>query len=635
MGHLLFNGRVFNYIFMLLTVLIFSNCTSDNGEKPTVKTGFSFGQTSLEVPAEGGEFTVMYILENPVEGYVVEHKCEEAWVHDFDLSVDGRVKFTVDSTDVEVYDRTAVLTLVYGDEEISLDIVQKGAEAQIFLDVEQARNYSLIVKIVPKDPEMRVFFAAIKQETMDAYDTDEDVYAAVAEFLKEDAERNRMTLEYYIAYMYGLGWYRPYPFSYVMLKSVYNIAEEGYWFEPGTDYCVFCYGIDEKGEPLTQVYKQSVTTKPLDFYSTAEFDVETEVNGQSVTVSVNPLDDGVWYYYGATLGEQSEDELRTSIQNKMDSYLCMVYTLPDVVQNGGADWKELVKSMSVTGEQSMSVDFKAAARKGKAYAYAIDEMGYIISVGTVEDFTTEDIARSDNEISLTVTDIDFKSALLRVDVTNDDPYNVFLAQDDGGYDGLSLEEQMERIWDNGKAVILNGSGNAVRQIQDLSEATDYIIVAYGWDMGVLTTDPVMTRFSTPAQQQSEVTCEPYVYKYFSSIEAAEKYPEVYGKYADMEESAIVQVRADVTGEPAWYIYHLMWGPTVDNMSDEQLLQTVENLYNSQGPCRPSKTFEITLGYPMVLFGVAMGNDGNYGPIFRKEYTFTKEGMSPIDEFVLE
>lgn len=632
---MLFNERVFSCMFMLLTVLLLPGCTSDNGDRVAVETGFSFGQTSLEVPAEGGEFTVMYILDNPVEGHVIKPACDEAWVHDFDLSVDGRVKFTVDSTDVEAYDRTAVLTLVYGDEEISLDIVQKGAEAQIFLDVEQARNYSLIVKIVPKDPEMRVFFAAIKQETMDTYDTDEEVYAAVAEFFKEDAERNGVTLEYYIAYMYGLGWYRPAPFSYVMLKSVYNVAEKGYWFEPDTDYCVFCYGIDEKGEPLTQVYRQSVTTRPLDFYSTVEFDVETEVEGQSVTVSVNPSDDGVMYYYGAALSEQSEKELRISIQDKIDSYLCMAYTLPDVVQSRGADWKELVKSIAVTGKQKMTLDFEAAGRKGKAYAYAIDEMGYIISTGTVKDFTTEDIVRSDNEISLTVNEIDFKSAWLRVDVTNDDPYNVFLAQDDGGYDGLSSEEQLERIWANGKAVILNGHGNAVQQIKDLSEATDYIIVAYGWDMGVLTTEPVMTRFTTPAQQQSGVTCEPYVYKYFSSIEAAEKYPEVYGKYADMEEYAIVQVRADVTGDPAWYIYHLMWGPTVDNMSDEQLLQTVENLYNSQGTCRPSKTFEMTLGYPMVLFGVAMGEDGNYGPIFRKEYTFTKEGMSPIDEFVLE
>ena len=101
------------------------------------------------------------------------------------------------------------------------------------------------------------------------------------------------------------------------------------------------------------------------------------------------------------------------------------------------------------------------------------------------------------------------------------------------------------------------------------------------------------------------------------------------------ESAIVQVRAEVSGASEWYLYHIMPSATVSAMSDEQLLGVVENLYNTVGACGPYKIFSMKLDAPLTLFGVAMGSDGNYGPVFRKEYTFTKEGMSPIDEFVLE
>ena len=183
-------------IATVLAIFLLSDCVKQEQDSES-GTGFSLGQTSVEVPAEGGEVTVAYVLEDPVEGLEVIPKITVDWVHDFDMSDAGRVKFTVDPTDVEVYDRETVLTLTYGEEARDLKIVQKGAEASIEFVVEQARHYSFIVRIVPKDPDMRCFVTAVEKETADSYVLDEEIFAADAEHFREHAELYGLTLEQY------------------------------------------------------------------------------------------------------------------------------------------------------------------------------------------------------------------------------------------------------------------------------------------------------------------------------------------------------------------------------------------------------------------------------------------------------
>lgn len=619
-------------IATVLAILLLSNCVKQEREV-NGKTEFSLGQTSIEVPAEGGKMYVAYILENPEDGLEIKPRADVGWVHDFDMSSENRIGFVVDPTDVELYDREAVLTLQYGEEERSIKIIQKGGEASIEFVVEQARYYSFIVRIVPKDPDMRCFVAAVEKETADSYVSDEEIFAADADHFREHAELYGLTLEQYFYQMYNTSWFFTPPYSYVQLNSVYGMTDN--WFDAGKDYCVYCYGIDEQGKPLTQVYRQYVSTMPLSLDSQLNLDMNVEVDGQSVHLSVSPSDVSALYYCGAILtDDKSEEELLYEIQNALDRSIFMAYSYPEMVHSGGADWKELVKSVAQTGPAERNIDFGVADRTGKAFAYAIDEMGNIISKGTVKDFTTEDISMSDNKISLTMSDVDFRSAYINVSTTNNDPYQISYAVNDGGYDGLSSSELISRIWEKGRTAAY-GNGDAKYLLEDLSVETEYVVVAYGYDKGKVTTDAVMTTFVTTDREVVDVTCTPYVYKYFSSHEAAEKYPEQYGDYAGYDESAIIQVRADVTGDPAWYIYHIMPTATVENMSEEQLLTTVDKLYGTTGPCGPSKVFSMVLDRSLTLFGVAVDDEGNYGPIFRKEYTFTKDGMSPIDEFVLE
>ena len=45
------------------------------------------------------------------------------------------------------------------------------------------------------------------------------------------------------------------------------------------------------------------------------------------------------------------------------------------------------------------------------------------------------------------------------------------------------------------------------------------------------------------------------------------------------------------------------------------------------------TFYTAFDEPRCVIAVAVDADGNFGPVYRQAITFTKEGCSPVDEFV--
>ena len=70
------------------------------------------GETTIQVPAEGGVFTIEYILENPVDGGKAIASSEAEWITDVICPGDGTVVFTVEpNQDYEV--RTGEILVGY------------------------------------------------------------------------------------------------------------------------------------------------------------------------------------------------------------------------------------------------------------------------------------------------------------------------------------------------------------------------------------------------------------------------------------------------------------------------------------------------------------------------------------------
>lgn len=85
---------------------------------------FSIVDTNVEVPAEGGEFSATYSLENPVLGEEIVPTCSDSWVSGFHTLKAYEITFTVEANTSVA--RTATVNVAYNGNSYSFTISQKG-----------------------------------------------------------------------------------------------------------------------------------------------------------------------------------------------------------------------------------------------------------------------------------------------------------------------------------------------------------------------------------------------------------------------------------------------------------------------------------------------------------------------------
>lgn len=96
-------------------------CTVSCQEDPiTGPAEFGIVDTIVEVPAEGGEFSATYFLENPVLGEEVLPTCSDSWVSGFNTLTAYEITFTVSANMTEGEPREAVVNVEYNGENIRL-----------------------------------------------------------------------------------------------------------------------------------------------------------------------------------------------------------------------------------------------------------------------------------------------------------------------------------------------------------------------------------------------------------------------------------------------------------------------------------------------------------------------------------
>lgn len=101
-------------------------CTVSCQEDPiTGPAEFGIVDTIVEVPAEGGEFSATYFLENPVLGEEVLPTCSDSWVSGFNTLTAYEITFTVSANMTEGEPREAVVNVEYNGEKYSFTVVQE------------------------------------------------------------------------------------------------------------------------------------------------------------------------------------------------------------------------------------------------------------------------------------------------------------------------------------------------------------------------------------------------------------------------------------------------------------------------------------------------------------------------------
>ena len=272
------------YLFTSILALaaVLSACNED---QKTAEPKLTLGQTEVTVSVEGGEYSVTWEVENPIEGTLpaVEQQDGTGWVSDFRTD-EGTILFTVAANESEE-SRECVVTVTYPSApEASFTIVQNGTteekpkEYSLEINLKELNESQIVVDIIPSDPDMTYFLMCDMTENLEemGLTTDEAILKRDSVWIEEGVS-------------YGMH-YSDFVDKGEKLNYRYRQCV------PETDYIIYGYGYDTLSKNrTTDLIKLNVTTAEITLID-VDFILETEVDGTTITCHTTPVDyDGLYY----------------------------------------------------------------------------------------------------------------------------------------------------------------------------------------------------------------------------------------------------------------------------------------------------------------------------------------------------
>lgn len=605
-----------NILYSFIALAIATLLASCNKPENTLETSLTLNGPVVTVPAEGGSFSVSYELENaPENGEMTVMPGNADWVSDFVVDKEAcTINFEVmpNETDQE---RSVDVAVSYTglQSEVSFTITQSGLSESMdaFIITPKTIDQTFFtVDVIPEDKDMYYILFATTQSYIDALEltTDEALY--------EDD----------MLYIQSTG------------KPVKDFCATGDLVDhkfnayPGTDYVVYAYGIDiSTGERLTDITYAYLTTVDIEKVN-AEFEIEAIVNGTIAEVTVRPKNGYDGYYYFEGYVTSSLDPNVPLFETCTNSFYATVL----YYQSFGYSNDMILSSVCSQGEDSRTFELQPETTY-TIVAYAVDEDLVVCSDPSTTQITTRDITPSDNVLTISVTDIEARSANVTITTTNDNPY-MYLTMDpeDIAEAGETDEEILDYILAN-YYLGYYSVGDESFAMTKLSPNTTYRICAFGYLSGTVTTELYYKDFTTEEAVVGSVGLELICDRYYDIAEIYELDPSAvtgWDSYYDIYLPVIpVTTPADAEAD----LYYAVYGydSYFDTASEGDLQNEI--YYNAcDGEPRNSDHLLYTLDYDdkLIALGFAVDADGNWGPLYRSEpFTVTADGVSDAQEFI--
>lgn len=584
-------------MFGLAVLLLAYSC-----EKPLEDPGLTLSQTEVNVPADGGTFSVAFQVSNPREGAEVSADAgANDWVTGLEV-VGNNINFDV-AVNEATETRSVDVTVSYpGAADKVFSIAQDaGAPAPFTIILKEVGATSYVVDIIPEDKEMDYICIGRTQAYLDENNltTDEALFQDDLTYLEPYVE--------------------DYAFSGDLLDVTFSTL-------PKTENVLYVYGIDTAtSERLTDIVYLRFTSGEVPKIE-ADFTITATVNGPQVTAHVTPVDyDGYYYceaYHTASL--TPDTDLYELCYNNFLSKLSLY-------QQFGMGAEEVLYVYCRQGEDDWVYSFEPSTDY-TIVAFAISDEAVVCSDPVSIEVSSEALEPSDNQLTISVTDIGSRTVTLNVSATNDDPYGIYIvpSEEIAGY-GSDSEIMDYLLY---YYAPIDARGDFSEPVSGLDPETEYAVCAFGQVSGYSTTDLFRTDFTTTEAVVGDATIEVGFDEYFdiaASLDVlTELDPESAGEFESLLEEGIeVLLPCYAKTEPSdvelyYYSLYLYTDDMFDGVSDDDVIEMLMMDY----PGEPSILFLANYNYPMILLGVAVDENGNPGPLFKSEpFTLTPEGAA--------
>ena len=485
---------------LAVVVMAFVACQPDTPETPKEYTLEVTSETTMEFPAEGGEGLIEWTLNevtrnNPHPAPTIQ--CEAEWIT---LYAEDMGAFAVAANEGEA--REAVIKVAYAEQVIEVKVKQAGAQTASSFDIEvqEVHAASAITQVTPTDDDMYyvMFLDEVSYLQFNGIATAEQLWEDDYAAFESGALANNMNLK---AYMEAAN---------VLFKGTKRVQ----WnrVRPGTESVLYVYGVefDEDGatyQPVTEIAWEVICPDRAPLQD-VEFGLDVDVKGAEVKLNVQPENwDGYYlvkivdynneFYVGegVTFGEDYMNAISDEWIDVYSSNLSAGYSMQDILDN-----------ICYKGDMTLEFALESYVLYSALVYPVAEHDGFVQVVGEPSyiNFSTEEVGQSDMDINIEVTNCYVRVADIKITPSNPDESWLLLITPTSylpaGYDDETLLDYAlgEFVY-----YTYEFKGEMTTHMNTLYPDTEYIIVAFGYSGGVVTTDVCSKVFKT----QQEGVCE--------------------------------------------------------------------------------------------------------------------------------
>lgn len=461
-------------------------CENENENKtpdtPQGPAKFTLEKTLVEVPSEGGDFSVSYTIDNPVANGIVTAVAKNNWIKLTEYA-NGAVVFTV-SANESMTDRETAIDVVYSgvEERQTIIVYQEAIEGELFDVTITSESTKLVVDVKPLDKTATYMCRIMKKEIVDAYEltSDSALFNADLQFMREEASNDNQSLSHYARAIALTGDTEDYEFT---------------GLTPNTEYVVFCYyiNLDSMGHE-GEIYRENIRTAepPL---ADVTFDLELTVDGIYINEKITPSDNSICYYHGYMVLDEfytwygSDASFEESFEAKWNNVVL-------VQSSWGKSISQIVADNCVTGTYEQRHEMSARTEY-VFFVVAVDsKTGFVASVPTCKTIKTESANAVDLTVDITVSDITSNGAIITFTPSNyTNTYGCHVVSKDEWLGFGETDDQ--RIYSITSRYTLYERNEVFQYTaSNLSPSTEYVAFAFGLANENPTTGLFIKEFST-------------------------------------------------------------------------------------------------------------------------------------------
>lgn len=632
------------FLVLLATPMLFMACEPDKPANDTPKE-YALEVTSatvMEFAAEGGEGLIEWRLNEVVRSGAPqqpEFTTEAEWIT---LYADDLGAFAVAVNEGEA--REAVIKVTYAEQVIEVVVKQAGAnedpqpETWFGIDVQEVHAASAITQVTPVDGDMYyiMFLDEVSYLQFNGIATAEQLWADDYAAFESNAIANNMNLK---AYMEAAN---------VLFKGTKRVQWNS--VRPGTKSVLYVYGVefDEDGatyEPVTDIEWTIIEPERAPLQD-ATFSIDVAVKGADVTLDIKSSDwDGYYLvkivdanneFYpgeGVEFGDDYMAALSDEWINVYSSNLKAGHTMQDILDN-----------VCYKGDTILDASLESYVLYS-ALVYPVAEYdGFVQVVGKPSylNFSTEEVQQSDMDINIEVTNCYVRVCDIKITPSNPDEKWLLLITPTE-YLPATYDDETLLDYALGEFVYYTYEfkGEMTTHMNTLYPDTEYIIIAFGYSGGVVTTDVCTKLFKTQKEGKCELEVTDVVvggpYR-VSDLYAYDPVAFEYYKPPYYYDSSHFVITMEVkTSEPttdifsdfiykADYDYH-----GYELMFYDLLIDTCEPYYATTVEWEWTDTDIFANCYACAA---AFDYKGDVTPMWMSElYQWTQEDIRPIEEFI--